>query len=36
MGTGRDCQSWGLSAAYLVRSSIGRIDTDQLNLGLRI
>ncbi len=23
----------GLSAAYLVRSSIGRIDTDQLNLG---
>ena len=24
----------GLSAAYLVRSSIGRIDTDQLNLGL--
>ena len=24
----------GLSAAYLVRSSFGRIDTDQLNLGL--
>ena len=23
----------GLSSAYLVRSSIGRIDTDQLNLG---
>ena len=23
----------GLSAAYLVRSSVGRIDTDQLNLG---
>ena len=23
----------GLSAAYLIRSSIGRIDTDQLNLG---
>ena len=23
----------GLSAAYLVHSSIGRIDTDQLNLG---
>ena len=24
----------GLSSAYLVRSSFGRIDTDQLNLGL--